>query len=34
VLTGTRAVVGGYTAVHAMANTFPVGDTAGVDPSG
>jgi len=31
VLTGTRAAaVGGYTAVHAMANTFPVADTAGV----
>ncbi|ANW21120.1 dihydroorotase [Streptomyces clavuligerus] len=31
VLTGTRAAaVGGYTAVHAMANTHPVADTAGV----
>ncbi|WP_328917126.1 MULTISPECIES: dihydroorotase [unclassified Streptomyces] len=31
VLTGTRAAaIGGYTAVHAMANTFPVADTAGV----
>jgi dihydroorotase len=31
VRTGTRAAaVGGYTAVHAMANTFPVADTAGV----
>ncbi|UGY90370.1 dihydroorotase [Streptomyces gobiensis] len=31
VLTGTRAAaVGGYTSVHAMANTFPVADTAGV----
>ncbi|MEU3961594.1 dihydroorotase [Streptomyces buecherae] len=31
VLTGTQAAaVGGYTAVHAMANTFPVADTAGV----
>jgi dihydroorotase len=31
VLTGTRAAaVGGYTAVHAMANTFPVADSAGV----
>jgi dihydroorotase len=31
VLTGTRAAAaGGYTAVHAMANTFPVADTAGV----
>ncbi|MER0242767.1 dihydroorotase [Streptomyces sp. HSW2009] len=31
VLTGPRAAaVGGYTAVHAMANTFPVADTAGV----
>ncbi|KDN86919.1 dihydroorotase [Kitasatospora cheerisanensis] len=31
VLTGTRsAAMGGYTAVHAMANTFPVADTAGV----
>jgi dihydroorotase len=31
VLTGTRAAaVGGYTAVHAMANTFPAADTAGV----
>ncbi|MBD3006573.1 MULTISPECIES: dihydroorotase [unclassified Streptomyces] len=31
VLTGTRAAaVGGFTAVHAMANTFPVADTAGV----
>jgi dihydroorotase len=31
VLTGTRAAaLGGYTAVHAMANTFPVADTAGV----
>ncbi|MFF3565529.1 dihydroorotase [Streptomyces sp. NPDC002574] len=31
VLTGTKAAaVGGYTAVHAMANTFPVADTAGV----
>ena len=30
-LTGTRAAaIGGYTAVHAMANTFPVADTAGV----
>ncbi|WP_055588802.1 dihydroorotase [Peterkaempfera griseoplana] len=29
--TGTRAAArGGYTAVHAMANTFPVADTAGV----
>ncbi|MFE2347230.1 MULTISPECIES: dihydroorotase [Kitasatospora] len=31
VLTGTRAAaMGGYTAVHAMANTFPVADSAGV----
>ena len=31
VLTGTRAAAaGGFTAVHAMANTFPVADTAGV----
>ncbi|GHJ38902.1 dihydroorotase [Streptomyces sp. TS71-3] len=31
VFTGTRAAaLGGYTAVHAMANTFPVADTAGV----
>ncbi len=31
VLTGTRAAaMGGYTAVHAMANTTPVADTAGV----
>ncbi|MEZ0089871.1 dihydroorotase [Streptacidiphilus sp. EB129] len=31
VATGTRAAArGGYTAVHAMANTFPVADTAGV----
>lgn len=31
VLTGTRAAaIGGFTAVHAMANTFPVADTAGV----
>ncbi|MDI5972173.1 dihydroorotase [Streptomyces sp. SL13] len=31
VLTGTRAAaLGGFTAVHAMANTFPVADTAGV----
>ncbi|WP_314173395.1 dihydroorotase [Streptomyces winkii] len=31
VLTGTMAAArGGYTAVHAMANTFPVADTAGV----
>ncbi|MET7490633.1 amidohydrolase family protein, partial [Streptomyces sp. NPDC005538] len=31
VLTGTRAAAsGGYTAVFAMANTFPVADTAGV----
>ena len=31
VYTGTRAAAaGGYTAVHAMANTFPVADTAGV----
>lgn len=31
VRTGTRAAaVGGFTAVHAMANTFPVADTAGV----
>lgn len=31
VLTGTQsAAAGGYTAVHAMANTFPVADTAGV----
>lgn len=31
VLTGSRAAaVGGYTAVHAMANTSPVADTAGV----
>ncbi|MFF2655443.1 dihydroorotase [Streptomyces sp. NPDC058045] len=31
VRTGTRAAAaGGYTAVHAMANTFPVADTAGV----
>lgn len=31
VLTGTKAAaVGGFTAVHAMANTFPVADTAGV----
>ncbi|GAA2747388.1 MULTISPECIES: dihydroorotase [Kitasatospora] len=31
VLTGTQAAaMGGYTAVHAMANTFPVADTAGV----
>ena len=31
VLTGTRAAAsGGYTAVHAMANTFPVADSAGV----
>lgn len=31
VLTGTQAAaVGGYTAVHAMANTSPVADTAGV----
>ncbi|MER7396565.1 dihydroorotase [Streptomyces sp. NPDC000151] len=31
VLTGTKAAaVGGYTSVHAMANTFPVADTAGV----
>ena len=31
VLTGTRAAaLGGYTAVHAMANTDPVADTAGV----
>ncbi|WP_432092471.1 dihydroorotase [Streptomyces sp. bgisy100] len=31
VATGTRAAaVGGFTAVHAMANTFPVADTAGV----
>ena len=30
-LTGTRAAaLGGFTAVHAMANTFPVADTAGV----
>jgi len=31
VLTGSRAAAaGGYTAVHAMANTFPVADSAGV----
>ncbi|HEY0509309.1 MAG TPA: amidohydrolase family protein, partial [Blastococcus sp.] len=31
VLTGTRAAaLGGFTAVHAMANTDPVADTAGV----
>ncbi len=31
ILTGTRAAaLGGYTAVHAMANTHPVADTAGV----
>lgn len=31
VLSGSRAAAaGGYTAVHAMANTFPVADTAGV----
>lgn len=31
VLTGSQAAaVGGFTAVHAMANTFPVADTAGV----
>ncbi|MEW2548680.1 dihydroorotase [Streptomyces sp. NPDC047002] len=31
VLTGTKAAAkGGFTAVHAMANTFPVADTAGV----
>ncbi len=31
VLTGTRAAAaGGFTAVHAMANTDPVADTAGV----
>ena len=31
VLTGSRAAAaGGFTAVHAMANTFPVADTAGV----
>ncbi|MGI5467661.1 dihydroorotase [Streptomyces sp. CA-132043] len=31
VLTGTKAAaVGGYTSVYAMANTFPVADTAGV----
>ncbi len=31
VTTGTRAAaLGGFTAVHAMANTFPVADTAGV----
>jgi dihydroorotase len=31
VLTGTKAAaVGGFTAVHAMANTFPVADSAGV----
>ncbi|MHA6668067.1 dihydroorotase [Homoserinimonas sp. A447] len=31
VLTGSRAAaIGGFTAVHAMANTFPVADTAGV----
>ncbi len=31
VLTGTRAAaLGGFTVVHAMANTFPVADTAGV----
>ena len=31
VFTGTRAAArGGFTAVHAMANTFPVADTAGV----
>ncbi len=31
VLTGTKAAaVGGFTAVHAMANTLPVADTAGV----
>ena len=31
ILTGTRAAaIGGYTAVHAMANTHPVADTAGV----
>ena len=31
VLTGSRAAaIGGFTAVHAMANTLPVGDTAGV----
>ncbi|MGW0736575.1 dihydroorotase [Streptomyces sp. NPDC002851] len=31
VLTGTKAAArGGWTAVHAMANTFPVADTAGV----
>lgn len=31
VLSGTRAAAaGGFTAVHAMANTFPVADTAGV----
>ncbi|MFI6349706.1 dihydroorotase [Streptomyces sp. NPDC050560] len=31
VLTGTRAAAaGGFTAVHAMANTFPVADSAGV----
>ena len=31
VLTGTRAAAsGGYTSVFAMANTFPVADTAGV----
>ncbi|MFE0426537.1 amidohydrolase family protein, partial [Streptomyces sp. NPDC058953] len=31
VLTGTRAAaVGGFTAVHAMANTVPVADSAGV----
>ena len=30
VLTGTQAAAGGLTAVFAMANTFPVADTAGV----
>ena len=30
VQTGTAAALGGYTAVHAMANTDPVADTAGV----
>jgi dihydroorotase len=31
ILTGSMAAAaGGYTAVHAMANTFPVADTAGV----
>ena len=31
VASGSRsAAAGGYTAIHAMANTFPVGDTAGV----